>query len=140
MSRRAAITGIEQTIREIGNISSTIAAAVTEQGAATQEIARGVEVAAERTVETANEVNRWQRRQPHSRPFRAAERLVCFESSRDHGAEFCPAPLGSRRSGYRDLIVRICCEPYLRGGRNSLTDSAASSRLARAFTSANTRS
>jgi methyl-accepting chemotaxis protein len=30
---------------------------VTEQGAATQEIARGVETAAERTVETAREVN-----------------------------------------------------------------------------------
>ena len=30
---------------------------MTEQGAATQEIARGVEVAAERTVETANQVN-----------------------------------------------------------------------------------
>ncbi|MGC2219918.1 MAG: methyl-accepting chemotaxis protein, partial [Pseudolabrys sp.] len=52
-----AITGIEHTIREIGNISSAIAAAVTEQGAATQEIARGVEVAAERTVETAKQVN-----------------------------------------------------------------------------------
>ncbi|HKS86247.1 MAG TPA: HAMP domain-containing methyl-accepting chemotaxis protein [Pseudolabrys sp.] len=52
-----AITGIEQTIREIGNISSAIAAAVTEQGAATQEIARGVEIAAERTVATAKEVN-----------------------------------------------------------------------------------
>ena len=52
-----AITGIEHTIREIGNISGAIAAAVTEQGAATQEIARGVEIAAKRTVETANEVN-----------------------------------------------------------------------------------
>ena len=52
-----AITAIEHTIREIGNISSTIAAAVTEQGAATAEIARSVETAARRTVETANEVN-----------------------------------------------------------------------------------
>jgi methyl-accepting chemotaxis protein len=52
-----AITAIEHTIREIGNISSAIAAAVTEQGAATQEIARSVETAAKRTVETANEVN-----------------------------------------------------------------------------------
>jgi methyl-accepting chemotaxis protein len=43
-----AITGIEHTIREIGNISSAMA---------TQEIARGVEVAAERTVETAKQVN-----------------------------------------------------------------------------------
>jgi methyl-accepting chemotaxis protein len=53
-----AITGIERTIREIGEISSAIAAAVTEQGAATQEIARGVEVAAQRTAETAEEVGR----------------------------------------------------------------------------------
>ena len=52
-----AITAIEHTIREIGKISGAIAAAVTEQGAATQEIARSVETAAKRTVETANEVN-----------------------------------------------------------------------------------
>ena len=52
-----AITAIEQTIREIGNISGAIAAAVTEQGAATGEIARSVETAARRTVETAAEVN-----------------------------------------------------------------------------------
>jgi methyl-accepting chemotaxis protein len=52
-----AITAIEQTIRQIGNISGAIAAAVTEQGAATQEIARSVETAARRTAETAEEVN-----------------------------------------------------------------------------------
>jgi len=34
----AAITGIEHTIREIGNISSAIAAAVTEQGAARRKL------------------------------------------------------------------------------------------------------
>ena len=51
-----AITAIEHTIREIGNISGAIAAAVTEQGAATQEIARSVEIAAHRTIETASEV------------------------------------------------------------------------------------
>jgi methyl-accepting chemotaxis protein len=51
-----AITAIEQTIREIGHISSAIAAAVTEQGAAKQEIARSVEIAARRTAETAHEV------------------------------------------------------------------------------------
>ena len=51
-----AITAIEHTIREIGNISSAIAAAVSEQGAATQEIARSVEIAAQRTAETASEV------------------------------------------------------------------------------------
>ncbi len=48
-----AIGAIERTIREIGEISGAIAAAVTEQGAATQEIARSVETAAKRTIETA---------------------------------------------------------------------------------------
>ena len=51
-----AITAIEHTIREIGDISGAIAAAVTEQGAATQEIARSVDIAARRTGETADEV------------------------------------------------------------------------------------
>jgi methyl-accepting chemotaxis protein len=51
-----AITGIERTIREIGDISSAIAAAVTEQGAATQEIARSVEIAAAHTADTAGEM------------------------------------------------------------------------------------
>ncbi len=53
-----AIAAIERTIRNIGDISGAIAAAVTEQGAATQEIARSVETAAERTSETAREVVR----------------------------------------------------------------------------------
>jgi len=53
-----AIGAIERTIRDIGAISSTIAAAVTEQGAATQEIARSVETAARRTTDTAVEVER----------------------------------------------------------------------------------
>jgi methyl-accepting chemotaxis protein len=53
-----AIEAIEATIRDIGSISGAIAAAVTQQGAATQEIARSVDVAAKRTLETADEVNR----------------------------------------------------------------------------------
>ena len=53
-----AIGAIERTIRSIGEISSAIAAAVTEQGAATEEIARSVETAALRTSDTANEVSR----------------------------------------------------------------------------------
>jgi methyl-accepting chemotaxis protein len=53
-----AIAGIERTIREIGDISGAIATAVTEQGAATQEIARSVEVAACRTNDTVGEVVR----------------------------------------------------------------------------------
>ena len=52
-----AINVIEHIIREIGDISRAIAAAVTEQGAATTEIARSVEIAAKRTVETADEVS-----------------------------------------------------------------------------------
>ena len=54
----AAIAAIEKTIRDIGSISGAIAAAVTEQGAATQEIARSVEIANKRTAETADEVGR----------------------------------------------------------------------------------
>ena len=54
----AAIGAIEKIIRDIGSISGAIAAAVTEQGAATQEIARSVEIAAKRTNETAAEVGR----------------------------------------------------------------------------------
>jgi methyl-accepting chemotaxis protein len=53
-----ALGAIERTIRDISAISSTIAAAVTQQGAATQEIARSVEVAARRTTDTAGEVGR----------------------------------------------------------------------------------
>jgi methyl-accepting chemotaxis protein len=53
-----AIGGIERTIREIGDISGAIAAAVTQQGAATQEIARSVEIAAKRTVDTSTEIGR----------------------------------------------------------------------------------
>jgi methyl-accepting chemotaxis protein len=52
----AAISAIKTTIREIGDISSAIAAAVTEQGAATQEIARSVETASRRASETTGEI------------------------------------------------------------------------------------
>ena len=51
-----AIASIEKTVSEIGEISGAIATAVTEQGAATQEIARSAEVAARRTYDTAAEV------------------------------------------------------------------------------------
>jgi methyl-accepting chemotaxis protein len=56
LSSIAAIGAIQHTIREISEISGAIAAAVTEQGAATQEIARSVETAAQRTNATANQV------------------------------------------------------------------------------------
>jgi methyl-accepting chemotaxis protein len=77
----AAITGIEHTIREIGNISSAIAAAVTEQGAATQEIARGVEVAADRTVATAKEVNSMGAATHETRSSAAAVKMVADDLS-----------------------------------------------------------
>lgn len=53
-----AIAGIERTILEIGEISTAISTAVTEQGAATQEIARSGAVAASRTNDTTDEVGR----------------------------------------------------------------------------------
>jgi len=53
-----AIASIQRTIRAVGEITATIAAAVTEQGAATQEIARSAETASRRTAETASEVGR----------------------------------------------------------------------------------
>jgi methyl-accepting chemotaxis protein len=52
----AAIGAIKRTIRDIGEISSAIAAAVTEQGAATQEIARSVETASRKSAETAQQI------------------------------------------------------------------------------------
>ena len=54
----AAIGAIKTTIRDIGDISSAIAAAVTEQGAATQEIARSVETASRHSAETADQIRR----------------------------------------------------------------------------------
>ena len=53
-----AIGTIRSTIRDLGEISAAIAVAVTQQGAATQEIARSADTAAKRTAETADEVVR----------------------------------------------------------------------------------
>jgi len=53
-----AIGAIQRTIREVGDITATIAAAVTEQGAATREIARSADIASKRTIETVTEVGR----------------------------------------------------------------------------------
>ena len=52
----AAIKEIGGTIKPISEIASTIAAAVEEQGAATQEIARNVQQAAQRTGEVAGNI------------------------------------------------------------------------------------
>jgi methyl-accepting chemotaxis protein len=51
------IASIRKTIGDIGNISAAIAAAVTEQGTATQEIARSADTAAHRTVESVAEID-----------------------------------------------------------------------------------
>src|SRR5262249_15071716 len=53
-----AIAAIQATIGEVGAITTTTAAAVSQQGVATQEIARSAETASRRTVETASEVAR----------------------------------------------------------------------------------
>src|SRR3984957_7275252 len=53
-----AIAAIEITIRKIGDISTVVATAVTQQGVATHRIARSAEVAADRTVASAGEVER----------------------------------------------------------------------------------
>jgi methyl-accepting chemotaxis protein len=53
-----AIGSIQRIIVEVGEITTTIAAAVTEQGAATQEIARSADTASRRTRDTADEVGR----------------------------------------------------------------------------------
>jgi methyl-accepting chemotaxis protein len=72
----SALGAIERTIRDIGAISNTIAAAVTEQGAATQEIARSVEVAARRTNDTAGEVGRVEEATDATRSNAAAVKSV----------------------------------------------------------------
>jgi methyl-accepting chemotaxis protein len=51
------IASIRKTIGDIGSISAAIAAAVTQQGAATQEIARSADTAARRTVESVTEID-----------------------------------------------------------------------------------
>ena len=71
-----AINAIETIIREIGDISGAIAAAVTQQGAATAEIARSVEIAAKRTVETADEVKSDRHRDADTRSSAGAVKTV----------------------------------------------------------------
>jgi len=55
-SSAQAIQGITQTINRVNEISTTIASAVEEQGAATQEIARNVQQAASGTAEVSNNI------------------------------------------------------------------------------------
>jgi methyl-accepting chemotaxis protein len=51
-----AIEAIQCTIREIGGVTGNIAAAITEQGIATREIARNAEIASKRTIEIVAEI------------------------------------------------------------------------------------
>ncbi|MEI8393296.1 MAG: cache domain-containing protein [Rhodospirillaceae bacterium] len=51
-----AIKGIAGTIRRMSEITTTIAAAVDQQGAATNEIARNVEAASRRTLEVSDQI------------------------------------------------------------------------------------
>jgi methyl-accepting chemotaxis protein len=53
-----AITSIQGTIRNIGEITSAIASAVTEQGTVTREMAKNVDTAAERTGRIAKDIAR----------------------------------------------------------------------------------
>jgi len=55
-SSAQAIQGITQTINRVNEISTAIASAVEEQGAATQEIARNVQQAASGTAEVSNNI------------------------------------------------------------------------------------
>ena len=172
-----AITAIEQTIREIGDISGAIAAAVTEQGAATQEIARSVEIAARRTRETADEVGfvggatedtrasagavqgGGRRSRPGRRPHPRAGRSVL--RGRRFSASSCPRsgdvyalsnaagmwrgnlPGATRMASKRmsRIVGCGCCASHssaaaaMRCFCRGVTASAASSRVARAFTS-----
>ena len=57
----AAIEEISGTIGRISEISSTIASAVEEQGAATQEISRNVQQAAQGTTQVASNITDVQR-------------------------------------------------------------------------------
>jgi methyl-accepting chemotaxis protein len=56
-----ATVAAEKTIREIGAISGSIAAAVSEQHAAADRIVRNADVAAKRTVQSVDEVERMRR-------------------------------------------------------------------------------
>jgi methyl-accepting chemotaxis protein len=76
-----AIAAIERTVREIGGISGTIATAVTQQGTATHRIARNAEIAAERTVESACEVERVSEAAADTRASAEAVRVVADDLS-----------------------------------------------------------
>ena len=105
----AAIGAIKTTIREIGDISSAIAAAVTEQGAATQEIARSVETASRRAAETTGsdrESDRGDRDQP--RAFGGGASCVGHAGSAGVADARRDRPVRRADQGGVDFVVRRC--------------------------------
>ena len=125
-----AIGAIERTIREIGEISGAIAAAVTEQGAATQEIARSVEIAARRTSETAEEVATRRTARPARRTRSAGAVLDASQSlsaevdASDRGS--CSSFFVALRTG--PLLAREDCDPDYSGCGASRSDRASQGR------------
>lgn len=76
-----ATVAIEKIIREIGEISATIAVAVSQQREATQRIAHSAEVAAKRTVESVDEVDHMSRAAADTRVGAIAARTVADDLS-----------------------------------------------------------
>jgi methyl-accepting chemotaxis protein len=76
-----ATVAIEKIIREIGGISGSIAVAVSQQRVATHRIVRSAEIAAKRTVESVNEVERVSRAAADTRVSATAVRTVADDLS-----------------------------------------------------------
>ncbi len=117
----AAIGAIKRTIREIGEISSAIAAAVTEQGAATQEIARSVETASRKSAETAEQIQRVNEATEATRTHSVTAREVadnlgeCRVAHARAGRSVLRAAAGGVRIVYSRL-ERACDVPRQRRG------------------------
>ena len=76
-----ATVAAERTIREIGGISGSIAAAVSQQRTATHRIVRNAEVAAKRTVQSVGEVERMGRAAANTLVSATAARTVADKLS-----------------------------------------------------------
>jgi len=71
-----AIEVIQRTIQEVGEITGKIAAAVTEQGAATHSIARSADTASRRTIEAVEQVGRVSEATANTRSSASSVNLV----------------------------------------------------------------
>jgi methyl-accepting chemotaxis protein len=76
-----AMVAIEKVIRQIGGISGSIAAAVSQQRVATHRIARSAEIAAKRTVESVDQVEHVGRAAADTRVNATAVRTVADDLS-----------------------------------------------------------